>query len=89
MELKDILLTILRDMSNDIEAFGYIDSKSYLDGAEAMLEDYITIKLAKAQYRELVDLGTKYNGPKKVFLDHYEYRYRFLKNVIESENINE
>ena len=36
----------------------------------------------KARYRELVDLGTKYNGKRSVYLDHYEERYKYLKGRI-------
>lgn len=36
----------------------------------------------KGQYVELTELGTKYNGPRKKFLEHYEERYKYLKTKI-------
>lgn len=83
MEIKDILLTILSDMAADIEAYGYTDSKSYLDGFEAMLEEYITLQTARARFSELTQIGPMVNGAKKKYYDHYEYRYKFLKGIID------
>ena len=40
----------------------------------------------KARYEELANLGTKYNGSRKVFLDHYEDRYKYLKGKLADHN---
>lgn len=40
----------------------------------------------KARYEELTNLGTKYNGSRKVFLDHYEERYKYLKGKLDDHN---
>lgn len=40
----------------------------------------------KARYEELTKLGTKYNGSRQVFLDHYEERYKYLKGKLDDNN---
>lgn len=40
----------------------------------------------KARYEELAKLVTKYNRSRKVFLDHYEERYKYLKGKLDDNN---
>jgi hypothetical protein len=86
MEIKEILLQVLSDMAQDIKAFGYTDSKSYLDGFEAMIEEYVTVQTAKARFSELTKIGPMVNGSKKKYYDHYEYRYKFLKEIVDNDD---
>lgn len=40
--------------------------------------------VTQLQYKELADLGKLYNGKRITFLNHYEERYKYLKNKLES-----
>lgn len=72
------------------------DTDDYTDGTaqrwQNMIDELVglvTIQTAKARYRELVDLAAKKNSSHRVWCDYYEERYKFLKNVIATEDIKE
>ena len=84
--LDELLLTTLREMSREVEAYGYLDSKNYLPEKREAITSLIKELVAEAKPRKKhvgdeVAENRSYTGERLFNAAVYEFEQNLLKGL--------